>query len=130
MDIKQWLSEYPGLQLEYENLYLAQGKQESRMLHAQNTASQLDNTRKRKTEIEDAITSLDDPLDRAILRARYIHVDGPNLTTWRDVALRICGDDAPKDIQYVKRHHKTALDHLSQMIPHITKREAAYADTD
>ena len=94
MDIKQWLSEYPGLQLEYENLYLAQGKQESRMLHAQNTASQLDDTRKRKTEIEDAITSLDDPLDRAILRARYIHVDGPNLTTWRDVALRICGDDA------------------------------------
>lgn len=130
MDIKLWLSEYPGLQLEYENLHLAQGKQESGEIHARNTASKLENIRKRKTEIDNAIASLDDPLDRAILRARYIHVDGPTLTTWREVASRICGDDAPKDIQYMKRHHKLALDHLSQMIPHITKQEVAYADTD
>lgn len=132
MDVKKWLSEYPGLEAEAEALYCTLEKQvtgESTLsgVQVQEIEGKLKKTLDRRDAIQNAVNALKDPLERCILRVRYIYTDGGRLTRWRLVAQKVCDSDAPKDIRYVHRRHKSALEHLEEIV-----KKGGYhsADTD
>ena len=62
--------------------------------------------------IEDAVLSLCDPLERLVLRLRYLECDTMRLTKWNEVSLMIFHDDDEKDIRAVHRLHASALSHI------------------
>lgn len=62
--------------------------------------------------IEDAVLSLCDPLERLVLRLRYLECETMRLTKWNEVALMIFHDDDEKDIRAVHRLHASALSHI------------------
>lgn len=63
--------------------------------------------------IEDAVYALRDPLERTVLRLRYLDCDCSRLTRWHEVAAAIYGDNNEKDIRAVYRLHNRALDNLA-----------------
>lgn len=65
--------------------------------------------------IERAINFLDDPMEREILRIRYIDGHSFRLTPWRDVALKVYGDDDEAQLSAVHRLHGRALQHLRKI---------------
>lgn len=62
--------------------------------------------------IEDEISALRDPLERTVLRLRYIDGEYCRHMRWRDVAISVYGDDDDKHLQAVNRIHKQALDNI------------------
>lgn len=132
MDVKKWLSEYPGLEAEADALYIALEKQttEENMqsdTQVQEIMEKLNGTLDRRDAIHSAVDMLKDPLERCVLRMRYFDSDGPRLTPWRVIALFVCNNDAPKDIRYVHRRHKSAVEHLGEI---VKTGGFFYADTD
>lgn len=73
---------------------------------------QIDTARGKMRAIVDAIGDLPDPLERSVLEHRYIESDTIRLLKWREVALRMYGDDDERDLQAVYRLHNDALDHI------------------
>ena len=72
---------------------------------------------KNRTEmlrIEQAVAQLPDPLEREVLRLRYLDGDSWRLPRWRDVAMVLYGDDDKKQIHGCLRLHKAALQGLSR----------------
>lgn len=65
--------------------------------------------------VEAAINSLDDPLERDVLRFRYLEGENYRLQNWRDVALRLYHDNDERHLQAAHRLHRKALDSI-QMI--------------
>lgn len=68
--------------------------------------------------IEDAIAGLDDPMEREVLRLRYI--DGceevkSRHQLWKDVAVRLYGDDDEKWMQAAYRLHRRALRNIRKV---------------
>ncbi len=61
--------------------------------------------------INAAVHALSDPMEREVLRLRYLDGDGDSyrLMRWREVAIRIYGDDDAKDIISAQRLHDKAL---------------------
>lgn len=59
-----------------------------------------------------AIKTLRDPMEQEILNMRYIDCEGYRHTPWRDVALKIYGDDDENQIRAVQRLHKSAVENL------------------
>ena len=66
------------------------------------------------SEIEDAIDALTDPMQREVLRLRYIDCEDLRLTRWNDVAMKIYGSDEEKYIMAIWRTHKHALQALAK----------------
>ena len=62
--------------------------------------------------IEEAVNRLADPMEREILRLRYIDGDGCRQTEWRDIAVKIYGDAGEAQIRSVFRLHGKALEHI------------------
>ena len=121
MDVKKWLSEYPGLATEADALYIALERrtiEETMQSEAQvqEIMEKLKGTLDRRDAIRYAVDMLKDPLERCVLRMRYFDSDGPRLTPWREIALFVCNNDAPKDIRYVHRRHKSAVEHLEKIV--------------
>jgi len=73
---------------------------------------QIDSIRRQMREIETAIQDLPDPLERSVLEHRYTETDTIRLLKWREIAVKLYGDDDEKDIQAVYRLHNEALDHI------------------
>ena len=65
--------------------------------------------RREMAAIRTAVESLTDPLEREVLRLRYIDTDGFRLTRWRDVAVALYGDDDAKYIMAAHRLHENAI---------------------
>lgn len=65
-------------------------------------------------EIEDAIDTLTDPLQREVLRIRYTDCEDLRLTRWNDVAMKIYDSDEEKYIMAIWRTHKHALQALAK----------------
>lgn len=65
-------------------------------------------------EIEDAIDELTDPMQREVLRLRYIDCENLRHTRWSDVAIRLYGDDDEKNLMAVWRVHGHALQALAK----------------
>ena len=59
--------------------------------------------------IESAISAIDDPLERTVLRVRYIDGDGYRHKGWREIATKIYGDDSEKNLKAIHRVHASAL---------------------
>lgn len=72
----------------------------------------MEKNRAEMLRIEQAVAQLPDPLEREVLRLRYLDSDAWRLPKWRDVARKIYGDDDAKDLVAVHRLHEQALSHL------------------
>lgn len=62
--------------------------------------------------IEDEISALRDPLERTVLRLRYIDGEYCRHMKWNDVAIKVYGDDDEKHLQAVYRIHGRALQNI------------------
>ena len=69
----------------------------------------IDANKSKMRKIEAAIDRLKDPLHREVLRIRYTDTTGWRPLKWRDVAMRMYGDDEEKDLHHVQRLHREAL---------------------
>ena len=56
-----------------------------------------------------------DPLEREVLRLRYMDSFGARLVPWIDVALSIYQDDGPASVQACHRLHERALANLQNV---------------
>ena len=68
-----------------------------------------------------AIDSLDDGLEREILRYRYIDCEECKHTPWRDIAVSIYGDDDEAQMQMIFRAHGRALKNIEEVFNNDTK---------
>ena len=59
--------------------------------------------------IEAAIDALDNPLEREVLRLRYIHTTTCAALPWEKIALKIYGDDTSANVKAALRLHGAAL---------------------
>ena len=76
----------------------------------------IDANRAKMRQIEDTIRGIADPMQREVLRLRYLDVDGWKPVKWRFVALTMYHNDEEKDILRVKRLHKEAVAALDAII--------------
>ena len=83
-----------------------------RMEYEEKHAPRIREKRRRMEAIEDAVEALDDPLERAVLRMRYLDSDNSRLVRWNEVAAEIFGDDDEKYIRAVHRIHGGALNNI------------------
>lgn len=65
--------------------------------------------RREMDAVRAAVEALDDPMEREVLRLRYLDTNGCRLMRWRDVALAIYGDDDEKDVLSARRIHDSAI---------------------
>lgn len=73
---------------------------------------------KNRTEIariDAAVAMLDNPLEREIIRLRYMDPKFCRLTKWNEISIRIYGDDEERYIRSCARIHKAALQNLSNL---------------
>lgn len=59
-----------------------------------------------------AVEALDDPMEREVLRLRYLDTNGCRLMRWRDVAFAIYGDDDEPMVRSCMRLYARAMDKL------------------
>ncbi len=76
---------------------------------------QIESTRAEMRKIESAIDAVQDPLEREVLRLRYIDSDFCRLMPWKDVALNLFGDDDEKHLLAAYRLHGRALVSISKI---------------
>lgn len=63
--------------------------------------------------IEQAVDALDDPLEREVIRLRYMDSSNCRQNLWHDVAVQLYGDDDAKYLHAVMRLHGLAIQHLA-----------------
>lgn len=66
------------------------------------------------TRIEDAVDSLTDPMQKEVLRLRYIDGERCKHMRWNDISTAIYGDDEDKNLRAVYRIHGQALKELGK----------------
>lgn len=65
--------------------------------------------RREMEDVRAAVETLDDPMEREVLRLRYIDTNGCRLMRWRDVAIKLYGDDDKRFVDAVFRLHHIAM---------------------
>lgn len=83
-----------------------------RMEYETRVLPQIEAAQKEMREIEDAISAVPDPMEREVLRLRYIDGEHCRLMPWREVALRLFGDNDDSHLLAVYRLHAKALRRL------------------
>ena len=73
---------------------------------------QIEENRAEMVVVELAVAALPDPLDREILRLRYIDVDSYKPRNWKDVAERLYGDNDDRHVLAAYRLHDRAVARL------------------
>ena len=63
--------------------------------------------------IEQAVDALDDPLEREVIRLRYMDSSNCRQNLWHDVAVQLYGNDDAKYLHAVMRLHELAIQHLA-----------------
>lgn len=145
MDAKEFLLEYAALKMEAINhskriikafndtqipaTHLCEGsrrtlgskdRQENATIRYTETKDrlqpQIDANKAKMRQIEDAISSMTDGLEREVLRLRYIDVNSWKPVPWREVAIELYGDDEEKDLKRVQRLHQEALKSLTAVL--------------
>lgn len=74
----------------------------------------LEANRREMEAIEHAISALHDPMEREVLRLRYIDGENCRLMPWRDIAVVMYGADDEAQIRAVFRLHGKALQHIRE----------------
>lgn len=85
------------------------------MEYEESIKPQIESARAEMRAIERAICQVPDPLEREILRLRYIDGKHCRLMPWREVALRLFGDDDERHILAAYRLHGRALVSISKI---------------
>lgn len=85
---------------------------ESRISYEESTAQRLADNRTAMQCIESAIDALENPLEREVLRLRYLDGNYNRLSKWPEVAFALYGDNEEKDVKAALRLHNRALTHL------------------
>ena len=75
-------------------------------------------------EIVQAIERVPNPMQRSVLRRRYINCEKGRLTVWNDVALSIYKNDDANDVQSAHRLHGRALQSIAPIIDRIEKEKS------
>lgn len=132
-EVKARLERYAGLRLEVrlrlERLAeLQQMDQERPTLsgsrsdrYAQTIAPTVQTNRREMSEIEAAVAALPDPLEREVLRLRYMEPfrdpqtgrESIRATPWKGVSIVLFGSDREEHVSACWRLHSAALVHLS-----------------
>lgn len=86
-----------------------------RMEFEERVLPQIEAAQEEMEEIEDAINSLHDPMEREVLRLRYIDGESCRLMNWRDVALQMFGTDDERHILATYRLHGKALQSIAKI---------------
>ena len=75
--------------------------------------------RREMEDVRAAVEALDDPMEREVLRLRYIDTNGCRLMRWRDISLILYGNDDEGFIRACMRLHKRAVDNI-QKVQNVT----------
>ena len=128
---KERLERYAGIKLEQNNRLrkLAQLQQKDITApasysrseeYARQIAPVIQSNRREMAEIERAVSVLDDPLEREVLRLRYHccpwETPCARLLSWKENALRLYDDTSEAAVYRAIRLHKKALTHLANVI--------------
>ena len=70
-------------------------------------------TRRTMQAIEAAVDALRDPLERSVLKLRYLDSETVRLVKWNLVALRLFGDDDERYVKAAHRLHNGALEKIN-----------------
>ena len=65
--------------------------------------------------IEQAVDAFDDPLEREVIRLRYMDSSNCRQNLWHDVAVQLYGDDDRRYIDAAQAIHRRALEHLVRL---------------
>lgn len=65
--------------------------------------------------IEEAVAALPDPMEREVLRLRYMDSNSIRPFTWREIALCMYGSDGESQIRSLMYLHQKALSHISDI---------------
>ena len=87
---------------------------EALLEYEQRTAPRLARIRAQLAAIEAAVDALPDPLEREVLRLRYLDAEFCRLTRWGPIAVRMYGDDEEKHLKAVQRLHLSAIEHVGR----------------
>ena len=138
MDAREYLQSYPVLKMEVQNNedrilsafnntqmpapqssdYIQKGPvgrgiQESATIRyielKDRLQPQIDAGKEKLHCIEDIVNCIDDGLEREVLRLRYIDGAAWKPVPWKDVAIKLFGDDDERHMKAVQRLHKKAL---------------------
>lgn len=85
-----------------------------RMEYEERILPEIESKEQEMEAIEDAIRALPDPLDREVLRLRYMEGEFYRLMPWRQVALKLFGSDDDKHILATYRAHGRALKRIKE----------------
>lgn len=86
-----------------------------RMEYEERVLPLIESAQQEMEAIEDAINALHDPLEREVLRLRYIEGQYYKLMPWRAVALELFGDDDDRHILATYRTHARALQSIREL---------------
>lgn len=85
-----------------------------RMEYEASVMPKIEAAQKEMEQIEDAISAVRDPMEREVLRLRYVDGESRRPMLWRDVAVKLFGDDDERHILATYRLHSRALASLSK----------------
>lgn len=80
-----------------------------RIAHEEKMAARIAGIQAEMDEIDDAVDSLRDPLEREVLRLRYMDGENNRHMKWTEVAAQIYGDDDEQHVLAAHRLHGRAL---------------------
>lgn len=80
-------------------------------------APTLESNRREMLKIEQAVNALPDPLEREVLRLRYLDGDYCRPLRWPEIAIYLYGEENEKSIRSVFRLHTDALRHINHESP-------------
>lgn len=118
MDIRERLIQYPALHCEVLAMFdrlneLEQSGREAYSWELDLIERQVSANQEEMNRLMKMIDSLEDPVEQAVLKFRYIYSTGWKPERWRDVCLKLFGGAEEKHIVAAKRIHRKALENLS-----------------
>lgn len=84
------------------------------MEYEERIAPKVESIKAEMLEIEEAIDAVADPLEREVLRLRYIDGEYSGHVAWKEVALRLFGDNDERHLLAAHRLHGRALVSISK----------------
>ena len=123
------LESYVGLKMELsalqDDLYGVKGGSEGswRKREEDRLQQRISEIESEVVAIEEAINRIPDPMQRVVLRRKYIG-NWSELPTWAEVARMLRGDDDEKDKQKIHRIHGRALQSFEEHYKAIQKEKS------
>ena len=126
-ETKARLEQYAGLRLELHNRLqqlarLQQADRDRPLLtgsraeeYARRIAGTVQRNRRELAEVEAAVTALTDPIEREVLRLRYMASETCRPMPWAQVADNIMHRYDQAVLHFIHRAHKKALQHLTDI---------------